>query len=88
MRFAETNRSSKGEIKLVIDGYVFNKNRVKTTGIYWQCEEFRKKGCKGRAVMTMVGNRYRIENSSEHSHNTDPTRMLNEVLNRNFETLV
>jgi len=49
---------------------------VKTTGIYWQCEEFQRKRYTGRAVTTMVGNRYKIESSSEHNHSGNPCRIM------------
>ena len=64
--------SSKGGRKLVIEGYIYCKNKSLTNGSScWECEERRSKnGCNAR--VTLYENEEIIKGPSEHKHPPKP----------------
>ena len=64
--------SSKEGRKLVIEGYIYCKNKSLTNGSScWECEERRSKnGCNARA--TLDENEEIIKRPSEHKHPPKP----------------
>ena len=64
--------SSKGGRKLVIEGYIYCKNKSLTNGSScWECEERRSKnGCNAR--VTLYENEEIIKEPSEHKHPPKP----------------
>ena len=62
----ETVFSSRGKPKLVLDGAMFTLFRVnKDEHVCWRCDEYRKDGCKVRAIT--LGNDL-VEVDLQHQH--------------------
>lgn len=65
---AEFMQSEKGKPMLLLDGFLYVKDKQVWTKIYWKCQHFAKK-CKGYAI-TVDGNIRAF--SGEHNHTGDP----------------
>jgi hypothetical protein len=76
IRFANTTYSSHGNIKLVIDGFLYVKNKMKKNTYNWECDLRKYQPCQGKAVTILDGNKHQIEHTSVHSHGPDPARIV------------
>lgn len=65
---SEFMQSEKGKPMLLLDGFLYVKDKQVRTKIYWKCRHFAKK-CKGHAI-TVDGNISAF--SGEHNHTGDP----------------
>lgn len=60
----------RGNLKLVINGYSFVRNKGNQSHIYWRCSNFRRQKCLAKA-MTNYDNTRCTLTYSYHNHNPD-----------------
>ena len=59
--------SERGKQKLVLEGYVYVKQKALSTGdISWECECRRHKGCKAR--LRVRGTDHLVSRTNDHTH--------------------
>jgi hypothetical protein len=74
----EVFKSSKGYLKLSVNGYNYNKNRVVDEKHYWICELYNSDQCKSRAITlfdTSSESHTVIKFDDSHNHDPDSTRL-------------
>jgi len=72
---AEFCLSSRGQRKLLFNGYVYEKMRETTTTTHWQCER-RSQRCKGRVCTALGAERgAEVTVNNEHCHEADMARV-------------
>ncbi|XP_070506007.1 modifier of mdg4-like isoform X22 [Chironomus tepperi] len=62
----------RGNLKLVIDGYSFVRNKGNQTHIYWRCSNFRREKCLAKAMTSYDSTRCTLTYSF-HNHKPDVT---------------
>ena len=74
-RKMEFVKGTKGSLQIVLDGYVYVKNKTLSSGItYWECTQRRSiDGCKGRIVV--APDDVFLRQACEHSHPPDPEKV-------------
>lgn len=78
---SSTFKSSKGQLKLCVDGYIYNKNRQVNNKVYWICELHRQEQCKSRAITIVNTENEKTEHtviqhdSITHNHDPDSSRL-------------
>jgi hypothetical protein len=69
-------KSTKGQFKLSLDGFTYEKSRNVEQKYYWTCEERKKEPyhCKARAITKLIGpsNHRYINSSNDSEHNHEP----------------
>ena len=68
---AEFIQSEKGRSMLLLDGFLYVKDRQIRSKVYWKCQHFAEK-CKGRAI-TVDGSV--SSTSGEHNHAANSTNV-------------
>lgn len=65
--------STRNEVKICIDGYIYNKNKNKNDLYYWVCEKSGKKGnsceCAATANMLYTNNKHTVQKHDPLKHN-------------------
>lgn len=71
---SSTFKSSKGRLKLFVNGFIYNKNRQVNNTVYWICELYQTKQCKSRAttIVNMETETHTVTKHNDYLHNHDP----------------
>lgn len=75
--------SSKGKLKININGFLYWKDKSRDDLFYWVCEnrDSKEKKCYGRAVTILINGQHLIRKHDSASHNHGPDASKPEVLN-------
>ncbi len=60
--------SKNDRLKLNLNGYIFTKERQRNNNVYWKCEQWKSKKCKGRAKTIKFNGAHKLTLKSEHNH--------------------
>ncbi len=79
--FAEAIQSSRGMIKINIDGFIYIKDKNRNDSYYWVCENRHKAmKCTARATTICIGDRHEIRSFNAEQHNHAPVASKPSVL--------
>lgn len=72
----EITLSQMGNVKINVEGYLMVKDKKVRERVYWKCEYFKSKLCKGRAVtLDLGGNKFKLLKSEGHNHGAQASRL-------------
>ena len=78
--YAELVKSTRNNLKINIDGFLYVKDKNRNDTYYWICERKGKKSgkCTARAVTICVGTQYKIHkfDANEHNHAAEASRFF------------
>lgn len=60
--------SNKGRNKLIVDGYLFCKDKNRGDTFYWCCDKRKSFICSGYATTTLVNGEHQLKTTREHNH--------------------
>jgi hypothetical protein len=77
-RYAELIQSTKGNLKINIDGFLYIKDKNRNDLYYWVCERkgLKDMKCTARAVTILVGTQHKIHkfDGNQHNHAAEASR--------------
>ena len=59
------------QLKLIVQEYLFVKNRSRNDKYYWNCELKKSISCKGTAVTVLENEKHVLKKFTEYSHASD-----------------
>lgn len=73
--------SSKGQDRLILDGFIFYRERNHNDRTYWKCSEYKTKSCSARAITNGID----VVNSTVHNHAANPAFVSKEKVVHNMK---
>ena len=71
----EIVKSTRGNPKINVYGYLYTKEKNINQRYYWSCEFRKKYGCSGRAMTDLEGEEHILISTKEHSHAPEANRV-------------